>query len=97
MGGSTIDITGMTGAITIDSDTQNAYDGATNLNNNITVIGDFPGASYRRNRRFFRRHYRRQDHAEVVDTMKPYSFSRPLRRNSRRRALAPCPTQSAAM
>lgn len=42
VGGSTIDITGMTGAITIDSDTQNAYDGTTNLNNNITVSGDFP-------------------------------------------------------
>ena len=42
IGGSTIGITGMTGSITIDSDTQNAYDGTLNLNNNIIVSGGFP-------------------------------------------------------
>lgn len=42
VGGSTIEITDMSGSITIDSDTQNAYDGTMNLNNNITVTGGFP-------------------------------------------------------
>lgn len=42
VGGSTITITGLTGGITIDSDTQNAYDGTRNLNNNISVVGGFP-------------------------------------------------------
>ena len=42
MGGSTITITGMDGGLTIDSDTQNAYDGTTNKNSIITVSGGFP-------------------------------------------------------
>ena len=46
VGGSTIEITGMSGGVTIDSDTQNAYDGTMNLNNNITVTGGFPVLSH---------------------------------------------------
>lgn len=42
VGGSTITITGMDGNLTIDSDTQNAYDGTTNKNSIITVSGGFP-------------------------------------------------------
>lgn len=42
VGGSTITITGMDGDLTIDSDTQNAYDGTTNKNSIITVSGGFP-------------------------------------------------------
>lgn len=42
VGESTISITGMTGEIIIDSDTQDAYSGTKNLNNNIVVQGGFP-------------------------------------------------------
>lgn len=42
VGGSTITIAGMEGRLTIDSDTQNAYDGTTNKNSIITVSGGFP-------------------------------------------------------
>lgn len=42
VGGSTITIAGMEGSLTIDSDTQNAYDGTTNKNSIITVSGGFP-------------------------------------------------------
>lgn len=42
VGSSTITITSMIGGLTIDSDSQNAYDGTLNKNNNIKVSGDFP-------------------------------------------------------
>lgn len=42
VGSSTISITGIDGSLTIDSETQNAYDGTTNKNNTITVSGGFP-------------------------------------------------------
>lgn len=42
VGSSTITITGIDGGLTIDSDTQNAYDGTTNKNSIITVSGGFP-------------------------------------------------------
>ncbi len=42
VGSSTIEITNIPKAITIDSDTQNAYNGLSNLNNNIIVTGGFP-------------------------------------------------------
>ena len=42
VGGSTITIAGVEGGLTIDSDTQNAYDGTTNKNSIITVSGGFP-------------------------------------------------------
>lgn len=42
VGQSTIAVSGMTGGVTIDSDTQNAYDGQTNKNNSIIVTGGFP-------------------------------------------------------
>lgn len=42
VGKSSIEITDIPGAITIDSDTQNAYNGLSNLNNNIRVSGGFP-------------------------------------------------------
>lgn len=45
VGSSTITITGLEGGITIDSDTQNAYDDARNLNNSISVVGGFPTLS----------------------------------------------------
>lgn len=37
-----VDITDMTGSITLDCDVQNAYDGTLNLNNNITITGGWP-------------------------------------------------------
>lgn len=42
VGSSRVDITGMTGAITLDCDVQNAYNGALNLNNNIKITGGWP-------------------------------------------------------
>lgn len=42
VGGSTITIAGVEGGLTIDSDTQDAYDGTTNKNSIITVSGGFP-------------------------------------------------------
>lgn len=42
VGGSRVDITDMTGSITLDCDVQNAYDGTLNLNNNITITGGWP-------------------------------------------------------
>lgn len=42
VGKSNIEINKIPGAITIDSDTQNAYNGHSNLNNNIIVTGGFP-------------------------------------------------------
>ena len=42
VGGSTITITGMDGSLTIDSESQNAYDGTTNKNGSISVSGGFP-------------------------------------------------------
>lgn len=42
IGGSTVEITDIPGSITIDSDVQNAYNGLSNLNNNIIVTGGFP-------------------------------------------------------
>lgn len=42
VGGSTITIAGMEGRLTIDSDTQNAYDGTTNKNSIIAVSSGFP-------------------------------------------------------
>ena len=42
VGSSQVDITGMTGAITLDCDVQNAYNGTLNLNNNITITGGWP-------------------------------------------------------
>ena len=46
VGDSTIDIMGMTGGVTIDSTTQNAYNGTVNLNNSIKVTGGFPVLSH---------------------------------------------------
>ncbi len=42
VGKSTVNITGMTGSITLDSEVQNAYDGTTNKNNSISISGGFP-------------------------------------------------------
>lgn len=42
VGNSQVDITDMTGAITLDCDVQNAYNGTVNLNNNITIFGGWP-------------------------------------------------------
>lgn len=42
VGGNRVDITGMTGSITLDCDVQNAYNGTINLNNNITITGGWP-------------------------------------------------------
>lgn len=42
VGSSLVDITGMTGSITLDCDVQNAYSGTLNLNNNITITGGWP-------------------------------------------------------
>lgn len=42
VGTSQVDITEMTGSITLDCDVQNAYDGTENLNNNITITGGWP-------------------------------------------------------
>ena len=42
VGSSTISITGMDGSLTIDSETQNAYEGTKNKNGIITVSGGFP-------------------------------------------------------
>lgn len=42
VGGSTINVTGMDGSLTIDSESQNAYDGTTNKNGSISVSGGFP-------------------------------------------------------
>lgn len=42
VGNSQVDITDMTGSITLDCDVQNAYSGTINLNNNITVTGGWP-------------------------------------------------------
>lgn len=42
IGGSTVEITDIPGSITIDSDVQNAYNGLSNLNNNIIITGGFP-------------------------------------------------------
>ena len=42
VGSSTISITGIDGSLTIDSETQNAYNGTINKNNTITVSGGFP-------------------------------------------------------
>ena len=41
-GGSTISISNMTGAITLDSETEDAYSGTENLNNNVQVNGGYP-------------------------------------------------------
>lgn len=42
VGESQVNITGMTGSITLDCEVQNAYDGIENLNNNITITGGWP-------------------------------------------------------
>lgn len=42
VGGSTISISDMTGAITLDSETEDAYSGTENLNNNVKVNGGYP-------------------------------------------------------
>ena len=42
VGNSQVSISDMTGAITLDCDVQNAYNGTLNLNNNITIIGGWP-------------------------------------------------------
>ena len=42
VGNSTVTITGMAGNITLDSETQNAYSGMTNMNNHISLTGGFP-------------------------------------------------------
>lgn len=42
VGDSTVTITGMTGNITLDSETQNAYSGLTNMNSRINLAGGFP-------------------------------------------------------
>lgn len=42
VGGSTISISDMTGAITLDSETEDAYSGTENLNNNVQVNGGYP-------------------------------------------------------
>lgn len=42
VGGSTISISEMTGAITLDSETEDAYSGTENLNNNVQVNGGYP-------------------------------------------------------
>lgn len=42
VGGSTISISNMTGAITLDSETEDAYSGTQNLNNNVQVNGGYP-------------------------------------------------------
>ena len=42
VGSSQVDITDITGAITLDCDVQNAYNGTLNLNNNITITGGWP-------------------------------------------------------
>lgn len=42
IGASAIAITGLSGTMTIDSDTQDAYAGSQNKNNSITVTGGFP-------------------------------------------------------
>lgn len=42
VGKSAVNITGMTGSITLDSEVQNAYDGTTNKNNSISISGGFP-------------------------------------------------------
>ena len=42
VGGSTISISDMTGTITLDSETEDAYSGTENLNNNVQVNGGYP-------------------------------------------------------
>lgn len=42
VGGSTISISNMTGAITLDSETEDAYSGTENLNNNVQVNRGYP-------------------------------------------------------
>lgn len=43
LGGYTVQIAGLTGAISLDCEAQNAYDGSTNLNSQITLVnGAFP-------------------------------------------------------
>lgn len=42
VGRSTISISEMTGAITLDSETEDAYSGTENLNNNVQVNGGYP-------------------------------------------------------
>lgn len=42
VGSNRVDITGMTGEITLDCDVQNAYNGALNLNDSITITGGWP-------------------------------------------------------
>lgn len=42
LGGATLDITGLSGDMTIDCDTQNCYDGVTNLNGIVTRTNGFP-------------------------------------------------------
>lgn len=42
VGSSQVNITDMTGAITLDCDVQNAYSGTLNLNNNITITRGWP-------------------------------------------------------
>lgn len=42
VGKSTVNITGMTGNLMLDSEVQNAYDGTTNKNNSISISGGFP-------------------------------------------------------
>ena len=42
VGNSQVSISDMTGAITLDCDVQNAYNGTLNLNNNTTITGGWP-------------------------------------------------------
>lgn len=42
LGGATLDIAGLSGDMTIDCDTQNCYDGGTNLNGIVTRTNGFP-------------------------------------------------------
>lgn len=42
VGGSTISISDMTGTITLDSETEDAYSGTENLNDNVQVNGGYP-------------------------------------------------------
>ena len=42
VGKNTVNITGMTGNLMLDSEVQNAYDGTTNKNNSISILGGFP-------------------------------------------------------
>ena len=50
VGKSAVNITGMTGSITLDSEVQNAYDGTMNKNNSISISGGFPVLEHGDNR-----------------------------------------------